>query len=144
MKGWWWYAVAALGGFLLCLGIGYFVTRSANAKYLADLAGVRTALVDAGYAGEDLAAGVRIIHSQLVRSNSLVAEQQRELDANKSELAGQQRTIDQQQLVIDAQKRGLAKLASDLAAAGGDLGKKIRAFTEGFRRLYAIYHPGGK
>lgn len=141
---WYEYIGAALLGAGLCFAIMFFANRGATEKLRSDLAGVRTALVNAGYAGTDLAAGVRIIHSQLVRSNSLVAEQQRELDANKSELAGQQRTINQQKLVIDAQKRGLAKLAGDLSAAGGDIGKKLRAFAEGFRRLYAIYHPGGK
>jgi hypothetical protein len=137
MKGWWWYAVAFVAGVILCLVIGYFVTRGANAKLSADLAGIRTALVNAQRDLSDLTEQLRLLHGQLDRASELVASQQRELDGDKRLLANQQ-------LILDAQKRGLAKLASDIAASGGDLRKQVRAFAEGFRRLYAIYHPGGK
>ena len=133
MKDVWKYALAALAGFLVCLVIGYFVTRGSTAKLTADLAGLRTTLEQSKRDSADLAEQLRLVHGQLDRSSELVASQQ-------SELAGDKRTIANQQLILDAQKRGLDKLARDLQASGGDIRKQIRAFAEGFRRLYNVYH----
>lgn len=137
MKGWWKYVACFVAGAVLALGLGFIFTRGATDKLRADLAGVRKSLELAQSNSADLTEQLRLVHGQLDRANSLVTRQQ-------SELAGQQRTISGQQSIIDAQKRGLAKLADDLAGSGGDIGKQIRAFAEGFRRLYGIYHPGGK
>ena len=98
-------------------------------KARSDNASLRTALDGASKHLTELGAELQQLHGQLESANQ--------------QLAGQQRTIERQQSLIDAAKRGLAGLAETVANAGGDIRKQIHAFAEGFQRLYKLYHPGG-
>jgi chromosome segregation ATPase len=142
MKGWWKYAIAFALGALLCGGAVLYFTSRSGANLQRQLGDLRKSLASALDDNASLTSSVRQLHGQLDSANTIATGQQRELDADKQRLAGQQRTIDNQQSILAAQKRGLDAIAQNIAGAGGDIGKSIRAIAEGFRVLYFEYHPG--
>lgn len=134
MKGWWKIALPSFVlGALVCTVVIAYATRGAGDKLNADLLALRTSLASATANSKQLAEQLRLVHDQL--------------DIASGRADAEQRTIADQQRLIDAGKRGLAGIAESLAGSGSDIGKQVHALAEGFVRLYGIYHPspaGGK
>jgi chromosome segregation ATPase len=130
MKGWWKYVACVALGAALCFGAVMLATRGAGAKLNAELASLRTSLASATAHSAELAEQLRLIHVQLDDAN-------RRADSEQRIIAGQQQ-------LIDAGKRGLEGIAAQIAGSGSDIGKQVHALSEGFIRLYRIYHPGAK
>ena len=128
MKGWVSHGIAAGIGALICLGVVLYISHGAGAKLNADLLALRTSLASATANSNQLADQLRLVHEQL--------------DIASGRADAEQRTIADQQRLIDAGKRGIKDIADSLAGSGADIGKQIHALAEGFVRIYSIYHPG--
>jgi hypothetical protein len=135
MKGVITHAVAFILGCAICGGVIYLLSYSASAKLKSELGIVRTSLADAVDVNKRLTDTNKQLQDSLNVTNSLVTKQ-------RVTIASQQQRIAGQQLSIDAAKRGLEELATNLASGIGSIAEMADAIRQGFARLYAIYHPG--
>lgn len=122
-----------LAGVLVCGALALFISGRAGAKLNVDLASVRTSLDKSTADNTELATELRSIHGQLDIATGIVTR-------DSQELARRQRIIDGQQRNIGILERGLGDIAATIAGAGGDIRKQIQAVSEGFERLYRLYH----
>ena len=138
MKGSWWkYGLTIFATVAVCFVLALVYSNAHSAKLNADLdkarsdnAILRTSLDKSLRDVTELTGDLRFIHGQLDIENHIAD--------------GQRTTIERQQQLIDAAKRALAGIAQSVSGAVGDVRKQILAFSDGFKRLYIIYHPGGK
>ncbi len=136
MKGAWKYVVTVLATSVLWVVLALVYSNAHSAKLVSDLTKARS----------DNAASAAALGVATQRNTELGTELQQlhgQLDIASSQLAGQQHTINQQQQILDATKRGLASIGATISGSGGDIRKQIRAIADGFERLYLIYHAGG-
>ena len=108
----------------------FIIFRGSAGKLTIQLADARNALANATRSNVELTGELRQLQIELGKSSQLVIDQQRIIAENKRRLDDQKRIID-----------GIARTIGD---AGGDIGKQIDTIADGFRRLYAFYHPGAK
>jgi hypothetical protein len=123
----WWIFIALAVGAIAGVSLVLVATNGSGAKLNTDLAGLRTSLEDAVTINHGLADQLSKLQGQLDKSNRLLAID----DA----------VIAKQQLTIAAGQRIIAGIASSIANSGGDIAKTIDAIADGFKRLYAAYHP---
>ena len=124
------YIISFIAGAIICGVVTLWISHNSGAKLDAELSVARSSL--AKLATDNTAAILTIqqLYSEVEQRNVVI-------ERNQSVLTGQQLQISQQQSAIDA-------IASNITNSGGDIGKTIKAITDGFARLYASYHPSTK
>ena len=117
------YIISFIAGAIICGVVTLWISHNSGAKLDAELSVARSSL--AKLATDNTAAILTIqqLYSEVEQRNVVI-------ERNQSVLTEQQSTID--------------AIASNITNSGGDIGKTIKAITDGFARLYASYHPSTK
>lgn len=117
------YIISFIAGAIICGVVTLWISHNSGAKLDAELSVARSSL--AKLATDNTAAILTIqqLYSEVEQRNVVI-------ERNQSVLTEQQSAID--------------AIASNITNSGGDIGKTIKAITDGFARLYASYHPSTK
>jgi hypothetical protein len=116
-----------IAGFVTCGALVLLLTHGAGSKLNADLIAAGWNLASAQRTNTELTSSIRQLRSEIDRASGLVETQQSIIGEQQSQLANQQRLID--------------GISETIKVSGGDIRGKIKAITDGFRRLYAFYYP---
>jgi peptidoglycan hydrolase CwlO-like protein len=125
----WLYIICAVLAFWSIASV-FIIFRGSDSKLSAELSTARESLGRATQSNVELAGELRQLRTELDQSNKLSSDQQRIIAENK-------RRLDDQQRIIDG-------IAETIRNQGGDIRGQIKAIADGFRRLYAFYHPGAR
>lgn len=121
------YIISFIAGAIICGVVTLWISHNSGAKLNAELSVARSSLAKLATDNTATILTIRQLYSEVEQRNVVI-------ERNQSVLTGQQLQISQQQSAIDA-------IASNITNSGGDIGKTIKAITDGFARLYASYHP---
>lgn len=124
------YIISFIAGAIICGVVTLWISHNSGAKLDAELSVARSSLAKLATDNTATILTIRQLYSEVEQRNVVI-------ERNQSVLTGQQLQISQQQSAIDA-------IASNITNSGGDIGKTIKAITDGFARLYASYHPSTK
>ena len=124
------YIISFIAGAIICGVVTLWISHNSGTKLNAELSVARSSLAKLATDNTATILTIRQLYSEVEQRNVVI-------ERNQSVLTGQQLQISQQQSAIDA-------IASNITNSGGDIGKTIKAITDGFARLYASYHPSTK
>jgi predicted ABC-type sugar transport system permease subunit len=116
-----------IAGFVLCGALVLLLTRGAGSKLNADLLAAGWNLESARRTNIQLATNIRELRRELDSASGLA-------EINQSIITAQQQQLGDQQRLVDG-------IAETIKIQGGDIRGKIKAITDGFRRLYKFYYP---
>lgn len=117
------YIISFIAGAIICGVVTLWISHNSGAKLDAELSVARSSLAKLATDNTAAILTVRQLYSEVEQRNVVI-------ERNQSVLTEQQSTID--------------AIASNITNSGGDIGKTIKAITDGFARLYASYHPSTK
>lgn len=117
------YIISFIAGAIICGVVTLWISHNSGAKLDAELSVARSSLAKLATDNTAAILTIRQLYSEVEQRNVVI-------ERNQSVLTEQQSAID--------------AIASNITNSGGDIGKTIKAITDGFARLYASYHPSTK